>query len=425
MEECSTNQKTKRNYKSVDLEHSNYLEKLDSIKNKRFQSLTRKLIEISKDLLDNTQLPSIQYIALSTINKIFDINVYYNLFYPGYYESCYIPGFKRTNVCNNLNRETVKCENEKEVSKNINFIQLKKPNRTLKYCSCKSNSRPYNINNLSKIKERNSTIQEDPSSIETQPKINESSHKLEKKGPELSKNSSLNAFTKRIGGFFRILSFNSHYNSNSDSKLNYESKTELICQQCRKILVPERKNSKIFSMLHLKSVEICENGDCEENEEKKEKEATFNYINSILINQKVKELKFEEKKIENSDLNSYYLNQPIKILASSFDPKFLLEIIHERLESHKSIDINATTAMSSILPQSNTCGNCSNSKIKCLPSARTMQCQHHCVAILSTRLFTILCNEQVFQTKLMNEHQQVCFNLIVDILYPNNDPVRF
>lgn len=69
--------------------------------------------------------------------------------------------------------------------------------------------------------------------------------------------------------------------------------------------------------------------------------------------------------------------------------------------------------------------NDSNSRVKCMPSARTINCQHHCVAILATRLFAILCNEQPFQQKLMNENQEVCFDLIVDILYPNNDPVRF
>ena len=53
----------------------------------------------------------------------------------------------------------------------------------------------------------------------------------------------------------------------------------------------------------------------------------------------------------------------------------------------------------------------------------TISCQHHCVAILGTRLFAILCNEQVFQQKLINENSEAYFNLIIEILYPNNDPV--
>lgn len=64
-----------------------------------------------------------------------------------------------------------------------------------------------------------------------------------------------------------------------------------------------------------------------------------------------------------------------------------------------------------------------SNRVKCMPSARTINCQHHCVAILATRLFAILCNEHSFQQKLISECQEMCFNLIVDILYPNNDPV--
>ncbi len=46
-------------------------------------------------MLLKCQVPSVQYISLTTINRIFDIYVYHNLFYPGFYESCYIPLAKR------------------------------------------------------------------------------------------------------------------------------------------------------------------------------------------------------------------------------------------------------------------------------------------------------------------------------------------
>lgn len=143
----------------------------------------------------------------------------------------------------------------------------------------------------------------------------------------------------------------------------------------------------------------------------------------------------------NSGSTSSYLNQPFKCLANSIDPKFLLTIIKDRLDSHKSVDINATTmnvntgsgAQAGVVvgggvgadPVSNSGGNSSanNTRAKCIPSARVIACQHHCVAILGARLFAILCNEKGFQRKLFNENQEVCFNLINDLLYPNNDPV--
>lgn len=136
----------------------------------------------------------------------------------------------------------------------------------------------------------------------------------------------------------------------------------------------------------------------------------------------------------NNNYNNYQ-NQPFKCLANSIEPRFLLCIIQERLESHKKVDINATTMNNNTSnpaganigatgANTNSNSNNNSSKVKCLPSARTINCPHHCVAILATRLFALLCNEQTFQHKLMNQDSEICFNLIIDILYPNNDPVR-
>ncbi len=160
----------------------------------------------------------------------------------------------------------------------------------------------------------------------------------------------------------------------------------------------------------------------------------------------------DEEKEQSSEASSsaqFYQNQPFKCLANSIEPRMLLQVINERLESHKKVDVNASTIASSSVvaggggetgeettgenPSSASAGNnCGlrggesgqNSRVKCMPSARSINCQHHCVAILGTRLFAILCNEQAFQQKLISENREVCFNLIVDILYPNNDPVR-
>ena len=106
----------------------------------------------------------------------------------------------------------------------------------------------------------------------------------------------------------------------------------------------------------------------------------------------------------NNNNNNQNLNKPFQYLASNLEPKFLLTIIHERLESHRK-----------------EFGN----RVKCVPSVRTINCQHHCVALLTSRLFTILCNDGIFQHKIINDNQQnsVCFNIIIELLNPNNDPV--
>ncbi|CAF0909879.1 unnamed protein product, partial [Brachionus calyciflorus] len=424
------------------------LTNFNSAKSKKFQTHTRKLIELSLDLLHKTQLPSVQYIAFTTINRIFDIYVYHNLFYPGYYESCYIPKSKRQKSPkqqqHQQNTTTVNFDVNNKKENDNQFIQLTKPNKTQKYCSCKTNLKSSTIhpNNLSRIKERSSTIHEDPSSIESQSLKNEPVLMSIMKRPELHKNSSFNTLTRRLGGFFRMFSINSSFNSNSDSGINYEGKNDLLmCSNCKKQINFDRINVKQKLVKSEIVVEKEEEGDHADNNNNKEIKED-NFTTSILLNKNKKNndgLKQRDngEKLDTNDLNSNYLNQPIKCLASSLEPRFLLQIVHDRLESHKSVDINATTAMNSnnnnnqqqqstttatTTTTTTTCNTNPNSKVKCLPSARTIQCQHHCVAILATRLFAILCNEQAFQVKLMNENQEVSFNLIVDILYPNNDP---
>ncbi len=100
--------------------------------------------------------------------------------------------------------------------------------------------------------------------------------------------------------------------------------------------------------------------------------------------------------------NPLSLNLPFQFIAFNIDPKHLLQIIQTRLDSHKT-----------------EYGN----RVRCVPSIRTVNCQHHCAALLACRLFAILCNEQIFQHKLIFDTSEACFNMIVDILNVNNDPV--
>jgi hypothetical protein len=104
--------------------NQNSLNNFNSVKSKKFQTHTRKLIQIALELLLKSQVPAVQYIALTTINRLFDIYVYHGLFYPGYYESCYIPLSKRktsNNITHNrnlFNNNTEKVEKEKSPNTN-------------------------------------------------------------------------------------------------------------------------------------------------------------------------------------------------------------------------------------------------------------------------------------------------------------------
>ncbi len=191
------------------------------MKSKQFQMHTRKLIEIALEMLVKSQVPSVQYIALTTINRIFDIYVYHNLFYPGYYESCYIPLSKRkmnkqkqaqlelernqnlkseqenkaidvsqtetnTNTNNNNNNDLTHLSSLKPKKKTYFFSSKRtnsNTNSNKKYCTCnytKSELDSINFNELSvsasvnrfsyklnfEMKDKNSTIKEDPSSLD-------------------------------------------------------------------------------------------------------------------------------------------------------------------------------------------------------------------------------------------------------------------
>ena len=59
-----------------------------------FQIHTKKLLEISLELL-SSDMSNMQYVALITINRLYDVYVYHNLINPGRYNACYIPASRR------------------------------------------------------------------------------------------------------------------------------------------------------------------------------------------------------------------------------------------------------------------------------------------------------------------------------------------
>ncbi|CAF3718220.1 unnamed protein product [Adineta steineri] len=70
-----------------------------------FQNHTKKLLDISLELL-SSDMSNVQYLALLTINRLYDIYVYHNLINPGRYNACYIPTSRRQlnqNLINNYN----------------------------------------------------------------------------------------------------------------------------------------------------------------------------------------------------------------------------------------------------------------------------------------------------------------------------------
>lgn len=548
---------------------------LNSIKSKKFQKHTRKLLEIALEMLLKSPVPSVQYISLTTINRIFDIYVYHNLFYPGYYESCYVPLAKRQ--LNQIEMQQ-KLQNDSFLQLDA-FAQQKLTSINSKivsideFCSCLQpllNTRTsshfqqqkqlnpatnsYYTNRFSG-RELNSTIKEDPSDeINEENLLVSPSHSGQQTSSSpvglaqmdeekavnsvsprvprgvLTKTMSISHMAHRIGGFLmRKLSTNhsscdlNQTGQQQQPLLDYQmcfhcnkrlaneptadlastpahqvSKTHRFKNSVKKAIIQQKRNKFKNETSNLIQVDTDEHpNDMNEtvlsqmilpemNSAKKQLDSESNIANSeieqqqqqpivdfttsilvasknitsestsssILLNRTESNQSLDDEalinptninnKNENSTgstkkgtatSSSSYQNQPFKCLANSIDPKFLLTIIKDRLESHKSVDINATTMnMNTNQAQVNSgsggvseagCSSTNNTKAKCIPSARVIACQHHCVAILAARLFAILCNEKGFQRRIFNENQEICFNLVNDLLYPNNDPVSF
>ena len=419
---------------------------------------TRKLLEIALEMLFKSQVPSVQFIALTTINRIFDIYVYHNLFYPGYYESCYIPLSKR--IQTKHQQQTIQSQNILQIAVNqeqqlhhkqqeeathvSNNLKLNK--RALKnksqQCNCQvpTFKKQTSINSPNLVKETDLALNEE--------RPEELNNLIEYKSPNrttLAKTKASNpsfsrSFANRLTGFLRRFSLVGSNSSNSSSQ---SSQTQL-CSNCNKYIVLSPTSDKRLSKYPIPE------GIDEENPDELAKDEK-DYATSLLIGEAAnlsisftnageKTVKEEKTRIDSEvdyekddevDSNSnnnynFYLNQPFKYLANSIEPKSLLLIIQERLESHKKVDINASTMGNSSTPLTNSNPNTTvNSRVKCMPSARTVNCQHHCVAVLATRIFACLCNEQAFQQKLVTENQEICFNIIIEVLYPNNDPVNY
>ena len=89
---------------------------------------------------------------------------------------------------------------------------------------------------------------------------------------------------------------------------------------------------------------------------------------------------------------------PLELLAS-LDPSLILE-----------------TLQRSIVSQKQTLGL----RHKCTPSSRWRHCSHHCVHLLSARIFTVMCHSPNTQHRLVNDG---LLKILVDALDPNHDPV--
>ncbi|ELT88363.1 hypothetical protein CAPTEDRAFT_195648 [Capitella teleta] len=98
-----------------------------------------------------------------------------------------------------------------------------------------------------------------------------------------------------------------------------------------------------------------------------------------------------------ADTSADYERTPLEILQTA-DPTQLLVTLQESITKHKQL---------------------MGARHKCTPSVRLKSCTHHCVQILSARVFAVMCQGNNVQHRVISEgHIQT----LVDALDPNHDP---
>ncbi len=93
-----------------------------------------------------------------------------------------------------------------------------------------------------------------------------------------------------------------------------------------------------------------------------------------------------------------HLDTPMELLAMA-DPTPILTLLQDSIVKHKQL-----------------MGN----RHKCTPSVRLKQCTHHCVEIMSARLFCIMSHSSQVQAQVVSDGH---IKILVDALDPNHDPV--
>ena len=91
---------------------------------------------------------------------------------------------------------------------------------------------------------------------------------------------------------------------------------------------------------------------------------------------------------------------PLEVL-NNCDPGLILGILHGAIATQKKL---------------------MGTRHKCTPSVRLRHCSHHCLQILSARVFTVICRSSGVQQKVMSEDGHI--PILVEALDPNHDPVR-
>jgi hypothetical protein len=313
----------------------------------------------------SSEVGNMQYLALITINRLYDVYVYHNLINPGRYNACYIPASRRqlnVNMMTNCNSSTASTVNSNEDS-----------------ASKHGSDRLPKTSTLSSILRKISRETDEKRAVAAAATGGGSLHS--KLSSHLTQQTSGpgpgGGTTTTTGGALtreaskRWIPLYSHDNHAPVSSFSPSSSPMISSAQGSKMSsadlpTPPLTSSNLSKSHLLNSDNAMNNG---------------------------------SSSIANDNSNAVYTYEPFSLLYQ-IEPLHLLRLMRTRLDAHRAEF---------------------NNRPKCVPSTRSPLCTHHCVVILAARLVTILCQDHTFQQRFLGTKENLV--IIVDMLNIDNDPV--
>ncbi len=313
----------------------------------------------------SSDMANMQYLALITINRLYDVYVYHNLINPGRYNACYIPLSRRQLNLNSM----------------IN-----------------TNSSTSNSNSYDEAKSGNDRL----------PKTSALSSILKKISRDTDEKRAVAAAATGGGGsgaYSKSSTNTTQQTSGPGPGGNSSGNTGILSRETSKRWIPLYSNdtltpaspplpptssSNISSTQGLKAslTDLTNSPLSSSNLSKSHLLNTENFTTN------------NSSTISNDNLNTVYTYEPFSLLYQ-IEPAHLLRLMRTRLDAHRREF---------------------NNRPKCVPSTRSPLCTHHCVVILAARILTILCQDHTFQMRFINTKENLA--IIIDMLNINNDPVR-
>jgi hypothetical protein len=332
----------------------------------KFQVHTKKLLDISLELL-SSDMANMQYLALITINRLYDVYVYHNLINPGRYNACYIPLSRRQ----------------------LSFNSMINPN-------CPTS----NSNSYDETKNGNDRL----------PKTSALSSILRKISRDTDEKRAM-AAAATGGSAYSKSSTNTTQQTSGPGPggggVNSSGNTGVLSRETSKRWIPLYSNDTLAPSSPPLPLSSSSNISSTQGLKASSTDLTnsplpsTNLSKSHLLNTENFTMNNNSSStITNENLNTVYTYEPFSLLYQ-IEPSQLLRLMRTRLDAHRREF---------------------NNRPKCVPSTRSPLCTHHCVVILAARILTILCQDHTFQMKFINTKENLA--IIIDMLNINNDPVR-